>query len=474
MKSIKTLRLKIKKGGHAWLNAAAREVNFVWNFCNETSYEAARRTDKLRKWMSGFDLTYLAAGSSKYFETISANIVNSVCLEYAKKRRQSKKLKLKWRSKRSLGWVPFKAADVYRIDIGIRLHRKVFRVFNSSYFGAAHKIHDGCFSQDACGDWWLCIPVDSETANIPAKYEAVGVDLGCKDAAVTNDGARLDTGYYRRLEPNIAQAQRCGHKRQAKRLHRKAANQRRDAQHKFSTMLVRKYGQIFVGDVSSTKLAKTRMAKSVLDAGWGQLRTQLEYKCQQAAREFRVINERNTTRGCSECGALTGPQGLRELVVREWICDACGASHDRDINAARNILNRAKALASVSGNEVKPRMPVQAAERQVQRCYVYFIQQGYGNIKIGVSHDPQARCAQMQTGSAKVLRVLIQFPFESRAEAFAMEKSLHAAYAHLRVNGEWFKRALLRELKVRGRRVVGGTYKNPTGGWAGGQILPVA
>ena len=106
--------------------------------------------------------------------------------------------------------------------------------------------------------------------------------------------------------------------------------------------------------------------------------------------------------------------------------------------------------------------------------YVYFIQQGFGGIKIGVSDDPASRCAHMQTGTSKPLRVLAQFPFESRSEAFAMERSLHTAYAHLRTNGEWFKPALLRELKVKGRRVIGGTHKNPVGGWAGDQILPTA
>lgn len=104
--------------------------------------------------------------------------------------------------------------------------------------------------------------------------------------------------------------------------------------------------------------------------------------------------------------------------------------------------------------------------------YVYFIQQGFGGIKIGVSDDPQSRCATLQTGTSKRLRIIAQFPFESRSEAFAMEHALHSAYAHLRTNGEWFKPGLLRELKVRGRRVIGGTHKNPTGGWAGECELP--
>jgi IS605 OrfB family transposase len=73
--------------------------------------------------------------------------------------------------------------------------------------------------------------------------------------------------------------------------------------------MVSEYQTIYVGDVSSLKLAKTRMAKSVLDAGWGMLKTQLQYKAQQGGRRVVIVNERNTTRECSNCGALSGPSG---------------------------------------------------------------------------------------------------------------------------------------------------------------------
>jgi transposase len=80
------------------------------------------------------------------------------------------------------------------------------------------------------------------------------------------------------------------------------------------------------------------MAKSVLDSGWGMLKTQLQYKGQQAGRSVQVVSESYPTRACSSCGALTGPTGLDSLVVRRWVCGACGETHDRDVNAARNIL----------------------------------------------------------------------------------------------------------------------------------------
>jgi IS605 OrfB family transposase len=135
--------------------------------------------------------------------------------------------------------------------------------------------------------------------------------------------------------------------------------------HKFSTKIVDQYQRIFVGDVSSTKLVKTRMAKSVLDAGWGMLKTQLQYKGQQAGRRVFIVSERYTTRACSSCGSLSGPTGLDMLDVRIWVCSGCGDTHDRDVNAAKNILSAGRCPPSVSGNESSPSVapPSQASSQ---------------------------------------------------------------------------------------------------------------
>lgn len=217
----------------------------------------------------------------------------------------------------------------------------------------------GCFAEDACGDWWFCVPVETVCTDTPAPLEAVGIDLGLKDTATTSDGDKLAAGqFYRNIERSIANAQKRGHKRQAKRLYRKAANRRKDALHKFTRSTVDQYQKIVIGDVSSAWLTKTRMAKSVLDAGWGILKTQLQYKGQQAGRCVQVINESNTSRACSGCGCLSGPTGLDMLDVRQWTCADCGESHDRDVNAARNILRRAEASVSVSGNESRRKVTI--------------------------------------------------------------------------------------------------------------------
>jgi len=95
-----------------------------------------------------------------------------------------------------------------------------------------------------------------------------------------------------------------------------------------------------MGNVGRLKRVKTTMAKSVLDAGWGQLKTMLDYKCAHVGIVFKEVDEAYTTQTCSSCGSLpeSRPKGIAGLGIREWTCSGCGVTHDRDINAARNIL----------------------------------------------------------------------------------------------------------------------------------------
>jgi putative transposase len=352
----RTLRLKVRSESYGWLSAAAMEVNQTFNFCNEAALLAATRTDSKRKWFSGFDLCSLTAGAAQYFERIGADTIQCVCVEYAQKRTAARRRKLRWRvsrgTRRSLGWIPFKAASLKRKGRALRFCGKTFRVFEAQRLDGV-KWKQGCFAQDAVGDWWLCLPVEYTANAHAAPEEWAGIDLGLKETAVTSEGERLESGhFYRGLESKIAQAQRRGHRQQAKRLHRRIARHRADALHKFSRRIVDQYEYIVVGDVSSTNLVKTRMAKSVLDSGWGMLKRMLQYKGEHAGRSVAVVSERNTTRACSFCGALTGPAGKDMLVVRHWECPECGAGHDRDENAARNILYVGlRKRASVRGNE---------------------------------------------------------------------------------------------------------------------------
>jgi putative transposase len=360
-RAIKTIRLKVKTEGYDWLDAAAVEVNQVWNWANATSYKASYPFAGAGKWLSGYDLDCLCVGASKCFWHIGSDTIQRVNAEFATRRKQFKKAKLRWRAskgaKRSLGWVPFKATQMKRKGRSLRFSGKAFRVFEQDLFEEV-TWKSGCFAQDAVGDWWLCLPVEQALdETVAAAHESVGLDLALKNSVATSDGEKLEAAhFYGHTEQMIAQAQTRGHKRQAKRLQRAAARRRKDAMHKFSRKIVDRYQNILIGDVSSLELIKTRTAKFALYAGWSMLKTQLQYKGQQAGRSVRIVNESYTTRVCSSCKAHTGPSDLCMLAVRVWVCSECGDIHDRDVNAARNILSAGRCPPSVRGNESSPKV----------------------------------------------------------------------------------------------------------------------
>lgn len=135
-------------------------------------------------------------------------------------------------------------------------------------------------------------------------------------------------------------AQRANKKNRVRAIHAKIKNRRKDVQHKFSTRLVKNNSLIVVGNVSSSKLAKTKMAKSVYDVGWYQLKNMINYKSKGMLSCYVEVNEAYSTQTCSSCGCLpdSRPRGIAGLEIREWTCSDCGAHHDRDVNAAKNIL----------------------------------------------------------------------------------------------------------------------------------------
>ena len=337
----KTLKLRIKDKHAKVLAAMAREVNRVWNYCNETSHRAI---SERQQWLSGYDLQKLTAGFSKCDGvTVGSGTVQLVCVEYATRRKQFKKRRLNWRvsnpksAKYSLGWVPFKGGHARYKSGQIEFAGQKFGLWDSYGLGQ-YELRGGSFSQDARGRWYFNVVVEVD-AKPSTGTEAVGIDLGLKECATTSTGEKLEGRWYRANEQALAKAQRARKKKQVKAIHAKIKNQRKDALHKFSTALVQKNAAIFVGDVASAKLVKTKMAKSTLDAGWAMLKTMLEYKSHQAGIVFEVVNEAYSTQACSQCGSVEGPKGLNDLGKRRWTC-SCGAEHDRDVNAAQNIARR--------------------------------------------------------------------------------------------------------------------------------------
>ena len=198
----------------------------------------------------------------------------------------------------------------------------------------------GCFTQDARGRWYVSFQCEV-AGNLPTGNGEVGIDLGLKTLAACTDGT-VGPGLAALSAIRGAACDTAARQQTArvKAIHAKIANVRQDHLHKAVHRIVRENELIVVGNVKRPKLAKTRMAKSVLDASWANSANQLSLQGQQARLYYVEADERWTSQTCSCCGTIpvSSPKGMGALGVRHWTCSDCGAPHDRDVNAAWNIL----------------------------------------------------------------------------------------------------------------------------------------
>ncbi len=357
----RVLRLRIKDKHAAVLRDRAMWVNQVWNFCNDLQQQVWQRE---RRFMSGYDFATYTKGAGKAGIPLHSHTIQGIAEEFATRRKQFKKVKLRWRvsngSRRSLGWIPFKASALqYRNGqlwmSGIAQPLSLW----DSYGLANYALGPGSISEDARGRWYLNMTVKVVKQARSESKADLGIDLGLTSLASFSDPALANIEakqFYRGAQEKLAMAQRARKKRLVKSVHAKIANRRKDHHHQLSSSLVKQYGAIFVGNVNATALVKTRMAKSVLDAGWSSFKTMLSYKCDDAGVWFQEVDETFSTQDCSVCAARSGPKGPKDLGIREWACPHCGTTHDRDRNAAMNILRRGRATLAVG----IPVLPAQA------------------------------------------------------------------------------------------------------------------
>jgi IS605 OrfB family transposase len=324
----------------------AFEANQVWNAANEItadhSYAPIPGFGYVRNQFTAYDLQKLlkTLKPERGF-IIHSTTVQEVIAVHHKARKQFKTDKLRWRTsggpRCSLGWIPFKSGAAKWKNGQIYFTGHFFKIWDSHAL-SRYEFRSGSFSQDARGRWYFNITVEVPIIQSTATGQ-VGIDLGLKDTATCSNGLKLEAHrFYRNAQAQLAKAQRANKKKRVKAIH--AKNRRLDAIHKFTTRVIRENAFIVVGNASSSDLAKTKMAKSVLDAGWYMLKTQLDYKSTAMQAEFVEINEAYTTQSCSCCGSLSAssPRGRAGLEIRDWSCSECGAHHDRDVNAAMNIL----------------------------------------------------------------------------------------------------------------------------------------
>lgn len=193
-----------------------------------------------------------------------------------------------------------------------------------------------------------------------------GIDLGLKDFAVLRGGNVIESPkFFRKLERKLKKAQRLlsrkvrGSANRAKarlrvaKIHEKIKDSRSDWIDKQVSAIIRENQAVYVEDLNVKGLVRGPMAKSVADASFGIFLSRLESKARRAGRTFAQVDGYfPSTRLCSACGALTGPQGLEGLSVRRWAC-GCGAEHDRDVNAEINIRREGKRLATLAAGHAE-------------------------------------------------------------------------------------------------------------------------
>ena len=216
------------------------------------------------------------------------------------------------------------------------------------------------------GRYYASFVVDRASTPLPPSAHEVGIDVGLNRLAVTSDGEIIaNPQFLRAKERHLARAQRAlsrkrkgsANRAKARRrvavLHRKVRETRRDHAHKVALRLVRENQAVYAEDLAVSGLARTRLAKSVHDAGWAQPLRLVGEKAEQYSRGFyRIGRFVPTSQICSACGTSDRP---KPLSVRGWTCAACGAVHDRDVNAARNILAAGRAdRLNACGGAVRP------------------------------------------------------------------------------------------------------------------------
>jgi putative transposase len=267
----------------------------------------------------------------------------------------AKKPKLKGKRNR-LTSIPF--PDAFKPPTGIRIHVPGIGSlrFHKQDIPAG-RLKSGRIVKRASG-WYLCLCIDTQPNSIPTlDTTEVGIDPGFLHLLTLSTGEKVAHPHeLRHTAQRLAQAQRGKRQHLTARLQERLANQRKDRNHKLSRRLVAHH-QTLVWSKDNDKALARMFGKSVASAGHAQLRGMLAYKCTTSGRQFLEIPSKNSTKTCSACGSLSGPTGYAGLSVRQWTCSACGADHDRDVNAAINTLHAGVGITLEHRRKAVPGIP---------------------------------------------------------------------------------------------------------------------
>ncbi|HWE88613.1 MAG TPA: RNA-guided endonuclease TnpB family protein [Pseudonocardiaceae bacterium] len=221
-------------------------------------------------------------------------------------------------------------------------------------------------SQDSAGRWFVSMLCEDPTVvPLPAISAEIGIDAGLDHLVTLSTGEKIanprherqDRARLARTQRELSRkargdgANRVKARRRVARVHARIADRRRDVLHKLTTRLVRDNQTLVIEDLTVRNMVNNRsLARAISDAAWRELRSMLEYKCTWYGRNLVVVDRWfPSSKLCSTCGALADKMPLN---VREWTC-GCGTTHDRDVNAAKNLLAAGRAVTAC-GAGVRP------------------------------------------------------------------------------------------------------------------------
>ncbi|AYH91991.1 transposase [Lactobacillus phage Iacchus] len=367
------IRIYPNKQQEAQILLTFGQTRFVWNKMLDMQLERYRNGGK---FVNAFSMDYLLKPLKKEYPWLTeapAQSLQQICKDLSdafKNLFEHRAGKPKYKSKKY-------PKQSYRCNQRIMLvddHHIKLPKLGSVYYRSGReikgKIKSVTIRKSATNKYYVSVLTEIEIKPLAKIKQEVGIDMGVADLVITSDGNKYKTVRFDKLladkkhywEVRLARRRALAKKEIAWDKHNnvleprelsdfsnymkaklmvakyseKIANQRKDYLHKISTELVNQYDVIKIEDLKAGNMMRNhKLARTIVNQSWRELRLMLEYKCEWYGKELVIVNPYKTSQICSDCGY---DDGKHTLDVREWICPNCGAKHDRDINAAKNIL----------------------------------------------------------------------------------------------------------------------------------------